>query len=165
MSGPVLSSWCRLLLAFPVSAVGCGKDISNPDSVGPAPPVAQVGPPLTEADYRQFGEKLESAVATGDKDEVDRLIRIRSLAERSISDLDLAPDLKKGVLFGAKEGYGGRMAEYLIELSKAGGSYSFLRVRTVDGHFSSLLRVLPPEGGFNYHEITLVRYPDGHIAP
>ena len=46
------------LVMVTVLAVGCGKkNIPDPDSAGPAPPVAgQTGPPLTEKDYQEFGE-------------------------------------------------------------------------------------------------------------
>src|SRR5690349_19662701 len=144
---------------------GCGKKGGpNPDNPGPAPPVAaHVGPPLTDEDYREFGRKLETAVATGDNAEVGRLIRVMDLFERSISDLDLSAGMKKGMMTGASR-QSGQFAGQLTDVTKNGGSYTLVRVRTVDGRKKALFRLLFAEGGVNYHEFSLARYPDGQVG-
>lgn len=154
---------CWAVLAACLCA-GCGKKGPNPDDPGPAPPVAaHVGPPLTDEDYREFGRKLEKAVAEGDTAELGRLIRVMDLFERSISDLDLSASMRKGVMAGASQ-QSGQFAGQIAEVVKNGGSYTLVRVRTVDGRKKALFRLLFSEGGVNYHEYTLARYPDGLVG-
>jgi tetratricopeptide (TPR) repeat protein len=153
-----------LVLALVVTlAVGCKKKNPDPDAAGPAPRVEHTGPPLTEDDYKEFGAKLEKAVIDGDKAEVDRLVRVLDLFERSISDLSVTAAERKGMLAGASRS-GGQFSQQFIDIVKSGGSYSVVRVRTIDDRPRILLRLIHPEGAVNYHEFSLVRYPDGQIA-
>jgi tetratricopeptide (TPR) repeat protein len=156
-----------LLVAIAVLVVGCKKKLPDPDpdpdAADPAPPVEHTGLPLTEQDYQEFGQSLEKAVATGDKATVDRLLRLMDPFERSFSDLNLTSTERRDMLAGAASG-AGQFANQFIEIVKNGGSYSVVRVRTVGGRPRVILRLLQPEGAINYHEFTLVRYPDGQVG-
>ncbi len=154
-----------LVMLVAVLAFGCQKKTPSPDSPTPAPPVAaHTGPPLTDADYQEFGEKLETAIATGDQAEASRLFRLMDLFERCLTDLDFSAADKRGLLQGAGAS-SGKMAEQIIQEVKKGGKYSLLRVRTVEGKKRVLMRLIGAEGALNYHEFTLVRYPDGRVGP
>ncbi len=156
------SSRWLVLIAVGLFALGCKKKLPDPDSAGPAPPVVQ-GTPATEDECKEFGEKLAKAVAEGDKAEVDRLIRINDLIGRCISDLGMSASEKQAFLTGAAKS-SGQFADLIIQTAKEGGSYTLLRVRTVDGRARVLLRLIVPEGAVNYHEYTVSRYPDGQVA-
>jgi tetratricopeptide (TPR) repeat protein len=163
MRGPSTSPrWLVVVLAATLVA-GCKKKGPDPDAPGPAPAVEHIGPPLTEDDYREFGEKLEKAVADGDRAELDRLVRILDLVERSASDLHLTQSERKGLLAGAS-GAAGQFSQQFINAVQDGGSYSVVRVRTIDDRPRVLLRMIDSEGSVNYHEYTLARYPDGQIG-
>jgi tetratricopeptide (TPR) repeat protein len=156
------SQWLALV-GLTVLVVGCKKKVPDPESAGAAPAMVHTGAPLTEDDCKAFGEKLETAVAAGDTAEVNRLLRINDLIERSVGDLGLTASEKKSLLAGAARA-GGQFADLFIKVVKEGGSYSVLRVRTADGRPRVLLRLIHGEGAVNYHEFTLVRYPDQQIA-
>jgi tetratricopeptide (TPR) repeat protein len=157
------SSRWLIVAAVAAIAVGCKKKGPDPDTPGPAPAVAHTGPPLTGDDYREFGAKLERAVAEGDKTEVDRLVRVLDLVERSAGDLQLTPSERKGLSAGASRSTQ-QFSQQFIDAAKAGGSYSVVRVRTVNDRPRILLRLIPADGGVDYHEYSLARYPDGRVA-
>jgi tetratricopeptide (TPR) repeat protein len=163
MSSLFASSRWLALASFTILIVGCSKKVPNPESAGVAPAVAHTGAPLTEDDCREFGEKLQKAIAIGDTAAAHRLFRINNLLERSISDLDLSASEKKGVLTGAAKA-GTEFPAQFIRIVKEGGNYSLLRVRIVEGRPRVLMRLITDEGALNYHEFTLVRYPDQEIA-
>src|SRR5947209_8282600 len=78
MSGSIRPG-CWFIIAVLLCA-GCGKkNLPDPDAPGPAPALTSVGPPLTNEEYEEFGLKMEKAVSSGDKTEVDRLLRIVEL--------------------------------------------------------------------------------------
>jgi hypothetical protein len=68
----------------------------------------------------------------------------------------LARSWRKAVAAGARNTQT-RLAENLVKNIKDGGSVSALRVRTVKGERSAILRILLPDGSFNYFEMPLVR--------
>lgn len=154
------------VLCLPLA--GCAKKSKPTGPVSAAPPVAtSVGAPLTEDDYREFGRQLQMAVASGNLDEANRLYHLDSLAERCVSDLNLSADTRKGFLEGFKKSVKnqGGFANQLIEGTKAGGSFTALPVRTVGGRPSLIMRIILPNGGINYQDFSLVRFPDGSIGP
>lgn len=157
------SSRWSALIGLTILLVGCNKKVPDPDSAGAAPAMAHTVAPLTEDDCKEFGESLENAVAVGDPAAVNRLFRFNDLIERSVSDLGLSASEKKSLLAGAAKA-ATQFPGQFINVVKEGGSYSVLRVRTVDGRPRVLLRLIHGEGAVNYHEITLVRYPDQQIA-
>jgi tetratricopeptide (TPR) repeat protein len=156
------SRWLALV-GLTLLAVGCKKKVPDPESAGAAPPMAHTGPPLTEDDAKEFGEKLEKAAATGDTATANKLFHVNDLIERSISDLGLSASEKKSLLAGAAHA-GGQFMDRLPKFVQQGGSYSVVRVRTVEGRPRVLMRLLHTGRGVNYHEYTLVRHPDQQVV-
>jgi tetratricopeptide (TPR) repeat protein len=159
-----------VFLTVAALASGCKK----PDS--PTPPaadppsstpsaVADPNAPLTDKDYEDFGRKLEAAVAVGDKPVVDQLFRMTEIMVRVDRELNLnlSPIDREGLRVSAERS-GGRVGADAIAAVREGGGYSFLRVHTADGQRLVLMRVITPDDGLTYHEITLARYPDGQVA-
>jgi tetratricopeptide (TPR) repeat protein len=157
--------WLALVVCC-ILCVGCSKK-SDPDtdSAGPAPPIAKADGPPTEEECQAFGRKLEKAVAEGDKAATDQLFHIKDLMERADRELklDLTPADQDG-LKKVGERTSGRTASEAIGVAQNGGSYTFLRVHTVDGKRRVLMRTITPDGGLTYHDILLIRYPDGQVA-
>jgi hypothetical protein len=113
MPGIFSSSRWLALAAIAALAIGCKKNTPDPETAGAAPAMAHTGPPLTEADCEEFGQKLEKAVADGDRAAVKQLLRLNDLFERSISDFGLTAKEKSGILTGAANG-GDRFADLII---------------------------------------------------
>lgn len=157
------SSQWPVLVGLTFLIVGCSKNLPDPDSAGAAPAMAHTGAPLTEDDCKKFGENLENAVLAEDTAEFNRLFRFKEMLERSVSDLGLSASEEKGFVAGASKA-GSAFPAQFIKVVQEGGSYTMLRVRTVDGRPRVLLRLLHGDGAVNYHELTLVRYPDQQIA-
>jgi hypothetical protein len=114
---------------------------------------------VTEDETRQFAQKLSEALQAKDLVRIDKLIHLNELIERSVSDLGLSPDKRREFLRSVHHPIGqsgfGRM------LLRDGASYKFLRIHTVAGRQRALFRSLHPEGGLNYYDFTLARFPDG----
>jgi hypothetical protein len=69
---------------------------------------------------------------------------------------------RKGVAEGARQSQL-RLAENLVKNIKDGGSVDALRVRMVNGERRAIMRVVLPDGSFNYHEMPLVRDASGFV--
>jgi tetratricopeptide (TPR) repeat protein len=144
---------------------GCQKKAVTNKPVTPAPSVSvAAGPALTESDYHDFGTKLEAAINVGDQETAIRLYRVAELAERCISDLDFSEEFRRGYLAGVKKAGAGQMAMQIIDAVKKGGMFKVLRVRSVGGRPHVLIRLVVPDQGVNYQELTLTRHADGEIG-
>ena len=153
--------WLYPAVVVAALVAGCKKnDAPIPEA---APAAAHVGPPLTDDDARAFGEELAAAITTGDQAAADRLFRLADIVDRSVSNLDLSAAEKRGVVRGATAQVG-QLSQRLIDEVKEGGPYKFLRAHRVDGRPRALVRSVGPAGGVNYHDFTLVRYPDGKVG-
>ncbi|MBA4191547.1 MAG: hypothetical protein C0467_26505 [Planctomycetaceae bacterium] len=154
------------LAAFLVSAVlisGCKRtDTVTPDAA--IPPVADLSNvPLTDADYSEFGRSLEKAVAAKDRTAVNQLLRMKEVMQRAHRELNLqlSPVDQERLRIIEERDY---LGENIITGVQNGGSYSFLRVRIVDGQKRVLMRVITAEDALTYHDIFLTRYPDGQVG-
>jgi tetratricopeptide (TPR) repeat protein len=145
---------------------GCGKKQTISTAVAPAPPVADnLGPPPTEDEAREFGQQLEAAVRAGDKATVNQLYRSMDFAERTVNNLGLPARVQKGVKEGFANSWGTDWTNQIIGIVLKGGKFTFLRVRMKDDHPRVLIRLLlPAQGGLNYQEIILARFPDGKLG-
>jgi tetratricopeptide (TPR) repeat protein len=145
--------------------IGCGKEKeATPTPVTPAPPVASFGAPPTEEECREFGKKLEAAVAAGDVGTVRRLYRLDDLVERCFSSLNVPPVARRKFVAFFRDTGGTQLPEQLIDATTKGERFTFLRVRMVEGRPCIVMRQIHLQRGGNYHEIFLARYPDGEIA-
>lgn len=144
------------LLAF-----GCAKP--TPPAT-PAPPAVSFGPPPTEDEAREYARKLEQVVVAGDVNGFARLYRLSELIERSVSDLGISDRDRRTFLDRANKSVIDDTLTPLMAELRAGGRFTLLRIRTVDGRVSALMRVLDAQGSLNYHEVFIVRFPDGEIG-
>src|SRR4051812_7367582 len=166
---PLAPSRVRLaaILAGAVATAGCKKSEEIPavpvESVTPAPiPFER---PLTEEDHAEFGRSLEAAAAAGELTAINQLLRVKEVAVRANRGLNmsLSPAFQRALDTAAARG-GGELAQGILSTVQGGGSYSFLRVRQVDGRQRVLMRMIMPAGPVTYQEISLTRYPDGQVG-
>jgi tetratricopeptide (TPR) repeat protein len=159
-----LSFSLRLTLLGLLLIAGCKKkNLGSPSAIGAAPALVHTGAPLTEADGQAFGEQLEIAVASGDVEMVKALMRPAEILERSVSDLGLSAKERKD-FFSMGVRFGNSFAEQFIKVVADGGNYTLVRVRIVAGRPRVIVRLMHSEGAINYHEYSLIRYPDNQIG-
>ena len=144
-------------------AAGCSRKPADDEVPGPAPAPAHTGPALSNEDYTAFARDLESALAAGDQAAVTGMLRPMDLFERSLSDLNFTPRDRSAILRGAKRS-GDQWAVQFINQVGNGGKYTLLRIREVDGKKHLIMRLVGAEGAVNYHDFTLIRYPDGRVG-
>jgi hypothetical protein len=151
-----------LLAGALVLPTACNKGGAIPDKVAPAPAAKSVGPPVTEAEAKEFAEKLTQALKAGDRLQVDALLHLPDLLERLVMDLKLAPEEHQAFVRAARSRFGvGALARQILAATGDGGSYTVLRVHTVGGQPRVLFRALSADGSFNYHDYRLARFADG----
>jgi tetratricopeptide (TPR) repeat protein len=156
----------RLLVSFGVCLLvvtaGCNKAAPKPDT--PAPGVKGAGSHPTTEEVQQFADKMTKAVEAADSAEINRLIRLLDLVERSISDFGLSDKQRRSFMHGLSEALPrGTFGDQILKASKD-GSYKLLRIHNVDGRQRALFRMLGADGEVSYHDYTLARYPDGEVA-
>jgi len=157
---------------FPFTVLVCaalwlgqaGGTKSSLDS--PAPGVKNAGPTPMDREAQRFAAAMSRAIENRDTAAFDKLLRMRDLLARIVSDIGLSALERDAFVKGAsntpagKAGFGAR----IVQTTQDGGSYRFLRVHTIDGRPRVLFRMLGAGGEVNYHDYVLVRYPDGEVA-
>ena len=127
-----------------------------------APAVLASHPAPTPEEYQEFGKKLEAAINAGDQETATRLYRTGDLVERCLDSLGLNFD--QGSPTAVEQPTMPDLAAQFIGQVHAGGTFTFLRVVTVDGQPRALIRLILPDQSVGYHELMLTRFPDGQIG-
>jgi hypothetical protein len=155
----VVLVWTAVLL----TQTGCKRPL--PDPASPAPAMQDAGPPPTEAEAKEFADRMTQAVQARDAAAIDQLVREEDLIERIISDLGLSTRQRQAALRGmAKSLPQAGMGQQILRWINGDGSYNLLRIRAVDGRPRPLFRLIGSDGGFTYHEYILARHKDGQVA-
>ncbi len=133
----------------------------------PARNTAKAKGALSEAECRAFADTVAKAIATGDQAKLNGLIDWDAFFKRISMGWDIPAKASQDTLSGLKEGMQQPtgVTGQLIQNSKQGGSFSFLRTRQNHGRQVILFRMLKPssEGGFNYMELVPQRSADGEV--
>ncbi len=93
---------------------------------------------------------MEKAVAEGDEKAFVRYFDLGALADTAVAGEKVSADIRSGFKAGLKSGFD--LGKQLARAVEAGGSFTLLRVRTVEGRHRALFRVVNAEGGLNYHD-------------
>ncbi|MCB9594770.1 MAG: hypothetical protein H6719_18765 [Sandaracinaceae bacterium] len=133
-----------IALALVASAAGC-----QPRSR----PVQFVKPALLDA----MGPRIEAAAAEGPA-ALAPFFDWDGLAERS-APAGLALGEREGFLRGVRESLGADGGGLVRAITD--GRYSYRGVAWRDGHPVARFRFLPPAGGFNFHDLVIVRTDGG----
>ena len=126
---------------------------------GEAPAAAKLDPAV-EKTFVDFAKKIEATINAGDASFLDKAIDINALLDRAIQGLNVPPQLMSGFRTGVgKLQFGTAVVTQSVQ---NGGSYKFLRLRSVKGETRAIFRLLQNgEGGLNYHELILALPPKG----
>lgn len=139
---------------------GCGR--ADAPSNDPPPTEPQIAQLPTEGECREFSNNLERAITTGDRASVDRLLGVLGIIDRCVDELGMTKTEKQQFLKGAARGLN-FLPDQMIDEVKKGGKYSLLRIHQVDGRQRVLMRSIGPDGGVGYHDIILVKKPNGEV--
>ena len=117
----------------------------------------------SEAEAQKFVEAYLDALYKPNVARVSQLYDWESMLDRATDVEEMrSRSWRKAVAAGARSSQT-RLAENLVKNIKDGGSVDALRVRTVGGERRAIVRVLLPDGSFNYHEMPLVRDATGFV--
>lgn len=110
----------------------------------------------------EVAKKIERSIAGDQGKWLDQNFDLEGLMARTLRDAPGEAALKKGFEQGLKSKFnpGAATAQAMTEA----GSYTFLRLRTVNGKKLALFRLLM-DGPFNYHEYLLEVSPSGAVRP
>ncbi len=152
-------------LALATGLAGCNKPKPTLPTAGPPPAARSVGKPLTDEECLAVAEEIGQAVRDGDAAAFDRLIDWDLTGERCTAGIDAPEKYRKDFIKGIKQSQvsGKGISNAIVEAVKKGGSYSLIRCHPRENRPWLLFRLLFPESGLNYHDLTLVRRPDGQI--
>jgi hypothetical protein len=162
-----MSHHSRFVVLFWTAALliqtGCKRAL--PDPASPAPAMKDAGSPPTEAEAKEFADRMTQAAQARDAAAIDQLVREEDLFERVISDLGLSTRQRQSALKGMTNALPqAGVSQQILRSTKGGGSYKLLRIRAVDGRLRPLFRLIGSDGGLNYHEYILGRHKDGKVV-
>ncbi len=176
----------RLIAVFIAvfTGYGCGKKADSSATVNPIGTgetastmhelAAQRDPPtlitdqnkvsIREDEATAFGTSLESAIKERRISAATRLFGIeRQLVARGLNDLNIPEANRTGFLSRSRKTEND-LANQIYDHVKNGGKYAFLRVKIVNGVYHAFFRLVTPDSGLNYYDMTLSRLRDGHIV-
>jgi len=116
--------------------------------------------PAAEKACLEFARKVEETINAGDPSILDKAFDRGAMLALALDGLDVSPQTMSGINAGLKDFSLGSLV--VAQSIRSGGSYKFLRLRTVGGQPRALFRLLQnSEGGLNYHELILAPQPGG----
>lgn len=129
-----------------IVTIVCGVGLPGLLRAAAAPAAASTEQAATVAGH------LQEAVAKGDTAGADAEFDIDAFLDRTTAGVSSTPQYDQGFRSGVKEG-----SALLGQIVRAanGGSYRLLRIRQVSGQTRALFRMLPKDGGLNYHDWVL----------
>jgi len=164
MSKSALRRWLVVVLVTALMPVGCGrKTHCNPDGTPSAESFAAHGGKPSEEEAKQFALKLEKAVAAGNLAGANALVDWDTLLDFATDTTEGSSQFRDGFIKGAKQKIQ-TPASFMGQVSSLpaqGGAYKFIRCRDQDGQLHVLFRLLTAEGAVNYHDLVVLKYPDG----
>ncbi len=151
---------------------GCGQQ--GPQVGAPAKPVsgARATPsevaraPIGEKDCLEYANEVVAAVATGNKSVLNALIDWDAIFATSTADLDAPATVVSGWIREMKQSLatGLGFADAIIQNSKAGGQFDYLRTRISHGQQVILFRLIGGgTQGVNYIEFIVKQGPDRKV--
>ena len=127
--------------------------------------VGSSGQPPTDEEARQFAKSFAASVNASDVAGINAAIDWDAIVNRALVGCEIPAESYKEYVAGAKHGILGPngLGAVIISQIKQGGEYRLLHLHQQDGQQRALFRLLLPSGGFNYHDIVLVRQADGKV--
>jgi len=149
--------------ALSLVLIGCKRP--TPPSVGSAAPkIVETGPPVSEKEAEEFGQKVVAAFTAKDANALVELIGMEDMCLRSVSDFNMTVSERKSFADGFREGGGGQeICQAWISRLK-GMRAKCLHTREKDGRWAVVIRFLGDVIGVNYFELTIARGAGGRVT-
>jgi hypothetical protein len=109
----------------------------------------------------EFARAIATGLKAGDPTALDRVIDIDAMSNRALVGLDVNEEWKVGYRKGVRQDF--TLGKPILQAVQAGGSkgsYTFLRIHTVDGKRRAMFRMITG-GSYNYHDCLLEPASDG----
>lgn len=168
-----------MIVALMTLGLGCGnKPVAPPVTQNPAPTVpgpTNLSPPtntvevspVSDEECIAFARELERNIVAGNADGATAMIDWSAMLDEAFAGLSTGPEpppflvgMRQGTLRTSPEFY-----KKVVEETKEGGSYRFLRVRSATEGKRALFRYRAGQNrGFNYHEILVYRRAGKNIG-
>ncbi len=170
---------CALLPLLPLAGAGCGKHAdapagvtsatsaapggtSAPSSTGESAIAVNTGPPVTDAEAKQFADRLLTGLRTGSTTTLNGLLDLDALGAAATAGMGL-PDKDRNDFVGGMRGTLDQSTGFtgqLISTVAGGGSSDLLRIIDVDGRKRARIRMIHANNtGVGYVDFVL-----GHNA-
>ncbi|MDX1962558.1 MAG: hypothetical protein SFX18_05350 [Pirellulales bacterium] len=154
-------TWACLYLCGLFALAGCGaKPAANPNA--PVQAMTNHGAPVTMAEAEEFTKKLDAALLASDMAALNELIPTEEILLHGVKGLNASDASIQGFIRGMRKS--GGMSTQLADVVQSGGVYKLLRIRDVNRRPQPIYRMQTPDGAVNYHEYSLIRYPNGNIG-
>ena len=159
-----VEAWLGVIFTAPYLLLfggGVAIGLVRPDLIAQlrkAPP-APASAPLTQAEVREFADRVVAAIASGDLGLLDDRLDLDALIARGRPKGDVHPEMRRGVENAARK-QGGLLGPVIAQ-GLRGGSYELVRAEATPEPVL-IFRLLPAGGGLNYHVLELCRGADGH---
>ncbi|MGP0065952.1 MAG: tetratricopeptide repeat protein [Isosphaeraceae bacterium] len=122
---------------------------------------------LSDSDYLGFAKAIETAVSTGNQQAFGALMDWEATFKAMARGWEMPEKTRQEIFQGLRQGVsqGGGITGQLINNSKQGGLFTYLRTRENHGRKVVLFRMIKPmtQGGINYFEFVPERSPDGKV--
>jgi hypothetical protein len=123
---------------------------------------AQSLPQPSEEACIAWAKQFEQSIALGERDFLKASFDVSTFMQRTLGQTPTTPAMRKGMA-AAFEGQGGALADIVLQWTKAGGTYTFLGLRSQGGARVALFR-LAGSRGLNYHEWRLLARPGNQVG-
>lgn len=121
---------------------------------------------IAEKDCQQYASEVVKAVASGNKTALNSLIDWEAIFATATANLGAPPNVVSGWIREMRQALALNVgfADSLIQNTKAGGQFDFLRTRISHGRQVVMFRLLGPASrGVNYIEFIVKQGPDHKI--
>jgi hypothetical protein len=121
---------------------------------------------IPEKDCEHYANEVVQAVASGNKAVLNSLLDWEAIFATATAKLDAPPNVVKGWIQEMRQALNTNVgfADSLIQNTKAGGQFDYLRTRISHGRQVVMFRLLGPESrGVNYIEFIVKQGPDHKI--
>lgn len=114
----------------------------------------------SDEDCTALAQKIETSVSTEKGAWIDQSFDVATMMDRALRGAPGDDKMKQEYTTGIRKGF--NIGRSTAAAAAKDGSYTFLRLRTVNGKKLALFRLLT-DGAFNYHEYLLEASPSGGV--
>jgi tetratricopeptide (TPR) repeat protein len=156
-----LLAWLAVLAPFVLT--GCAESPAPPSA--PSPARIASAAPISDDECAAFARSLEASLRQSDVNTFNNHVDWKALVNTTTAGLGMPAQSEAGFHQGLLDSIRSEtgFASQIIKQVAAGGSYTFLRIREMNGQKTVLFR-MSTDAGLNYHEWLLANNGDNVLA-